>query len=293
MGEARRRKLAGQSSLSFDQLDAGLRGHGVNTAEFGFYDQPAFMALELYSSWVLTRPCDEAYEAHARATVPKLATLIETRLAAAGTLGAVKVATAMARMLDRLGVWSFAARGSLTIEIPERPEVGRRYFPACEVCADPDDVTGHGWLVAPPFIVVDPTLRHQKWVDLQPAIAALLPAVVAAEAGEWCVPRWFDVVSDNVVAVHGLEPKDLTPRLPYLLNRDLARVERSLPAREVRIGELSLRYIASSVTVSEHTLQQIPPLDQFSSGLLPMELWVQHVAPAFAALNGRDQNAKG
>ena len=191
MGEAKRRRAASENR--FDQLNVKLTRSGVDTSRFGFYDQPAFLALEqadpialeLYSSWVLTRARDAAYDDYARATVRRLADIIEKRLSAAGAVGAcVNVATVMARMLDRLGVWSFAARGSLTIEIPSQPDVGRRYFPECDIVADPEAVTGHGWLVTASFIVVDTTLRHQKWVDLHPAIAALLPAVVASEAGE-------------------------------------------------------------------------------------------------------------
>ena len=290
MGEARRRKLTGQSAPSFVQLDARLRRLGVNTEEFGFYDQPAFMALEradplaleLYSSWVLTRSRDENYNIYARATVPKLAALIEAQLAATGTVGVcVNVATAMARMLDRLGIWSFAARGSLTIELPLKPEAGKRYFPENEMRTNPDDIAGHGWLVAPPFIVADPTLRHQKWVDLHPAIAALLPAVVAAEAGEVVRPRWFDTVSDNVVAATNLKKHDLNGRLPYRMNHGLARLERSLPGRDVRIGDLSLRYIAGSVTVSDKPLETIPALDGSTPDLMPIAMWAKNIAPAF------------
>jgi hypothetical protein len=290
MGEARRRKLATESGVSFALLDAKLGKLGVNTAEFGFYDQPAFMALEranplaleLYSSWVLARPRSEAYDAHVRATVLKLASLIEGQLAATGTRGAcLNVATAMARMLDRLGVWSFTARGSLTVEIPTHPEIGRRYFPESDFAPNPDSVTGHGWLIAPPFIVVDPTLRHQFWVDLQPAIAELLPAVVAAEAGEVVQPRWFDTVSDKAVAMNGFQRHELNGTLPYRFNPGLARVERTLPGRDIRIGELSLRYIAGSMTVSEQPLAEIPPFDTSSPDLTPARLWVEHVAPAF------------
>ena len=290
MGEAWRRKLAMESSGAFARLDEKLRGHGVNTAEFGFYDQPAFVALEranpvaleLYSSWVLTRPRDDAYDTHARATVPKLAALIEAQIAATGARGTcVNTATAMARMLDRLGVWSFTARGSLTIEIPSKPDVGGRYFPENEFRANQDDVAGHGWVVAPPFIVVDPTLRHQNWVDLQPDIAALLPTVVAAETGEVVRPRWFDTVSGTAVTMNGIKKHELNGQLPYRFSTHLARVERFLPGRDIRLGELSLRYIAGSVTVSEHPLEEIPPLDNASPDLTPFELWTKHVAPAF------------
>ena len=186
----------------------------------------------------------------------------------------------MARMLDELGVWSFAVRGSLTIEIPTRPEAGRRYFPECDLIADPDAVTGHAWLVAPPFLVVDPTLRHQKWVDLHPAIAKALPAVVAAETGELVRPRWYDVISDRVIAVNRISKNERNETLPYRLQPNLKRIERLLPGRDIRVDELSLCYIDGAVIISEQPLAALPELIPSLPGLTPIEIWTNHVRPA-------------
>lgn len=177
MGENKRRRAA--QAAEFQRLNEQLRSLGIDVTAFGFYDQPAFVALkqadpralELYSQWVISRPRDAVYEKHTRVSVPRLASVVERRLASENGVGAcVNVATMMARMLDRLGVWSFAVQGSLTVEIPSRPEIGKRYFPECDLLDHKDNVTGHGWLVAPPFLVVDPTLKHQQWVDLHPTI---------------------------------------------------------------------------------------------------------------------------
>jgi hypothetical protein len=291
MGEAKRRRRDAQTGgHGFARLDAKLRRLGIDTAAFGFYDQPAFVALEqanpraleLYSAWVLDRPRDAAYERHARETVPRLAAIVERRLAVAGGLGAcVNVATMMARMLDRLGIWSFAVRGSLTIEIPSKPEAGKRYFPECDLLDKPENVTGHGWLVAPPFLVVDPTLRHQSWVGLHPAIELLLPAVVAADDGQIVRPRWDDVVSDLLIAQYQIPPVELTVDLPYQFKPDLAQIEKSLPGRDIRIGELSLRYIPGSVTVSDRPLEQMRWVAGSSPDLCPIDIWNEDVRPKF------------
>lgn len=276
---------------TFERVDRLLRAKGVDVAEFGFYDQPAFRAIELtdplaleqFSAWVLTRPREHAYDRHVRTVVPKLASIIESRIAASQSLGAcANVAAMMARMLDRLGVWSFAARGSLTIEVPHRPDIGRRYFPECTRTDSPDEVTGHGWLVAPPYLVVDCTLRHQRWHGLHPAIETALPKCVAAETAEIVRPRWFDILGDDAVAFHRLSQRDLTDDLPYRFHPHLARVERSLPGRDIRIGDLSLRYFASTVTLSELPLELLPELSMVGSELKPIDIWTDHVAPAFA-----------
>ncbi|HEY2446044.1 MAG TPA: hypothetical protein VGI20_09930 [Rhizomicrobium sp.] len=207
---------------------------------------------------------------HARQIVPRLAAIVERRLASTNGLGAcVNVATMLARMLDRLAVWSFAVRGSLTIEIPSRPKVGKRYFPECDLLDHEDNVTGHGWLVAPPFLIVDSTLKHQKWVDLDPVISALLPQLVAAEDGGIIRPRWDDVVSDTLIRKYNVPKSELNSELPYRFKPDLARIQESLPGRDVRSGGLSLRYIAGAVTVSDLPLEELPLLSSDSPSLKP------------------------
>ena len=290
MSSAKHRQGNGAKDRTFARINRKLKQCGVDVHAFGYYDQPAFVALEqidptaleLYSTWVIHRPRDAHNLAHARDVIPKLATVVERRLEREQGLGAcVNVATMMARMLDRLGVWSFAVRGSLTIEIPSRPKVGRRYFPECDLRDNEDNVTGHGWLVAPPFLIVDPTLRHQKWVDLQPEISSILPKVVAAEDGAVVRPRWYDVVSDTLIALNRVPKSKLNGDLPYKFKPDLARIEKSLPGRDIRIGDLSLRYIAGAVTVSDRPLEEMEWVSPATPGLRPIHIWTQDVAPAF------------
>ena len=291
MGEAKRRGDGG-GGKNFALVDDKLRRLGIDVNALGYYDQPEFreleetdpLALELYSSWVINRPRNADYDAHARQVVPRLAAIVERRLASEGGLGAcVNVATMMARMLDRLGVWSFAVRGSLTIEMPSRPEVGKRYFPECDLLDHEDNVSGHGWLIAPPFLVVDPTLKHQKWVDLHPAISALLPRTVAADGAEVIRPRWDDVVSDVLIEKYNVPRSELNSDLPYQFNPNLVRIQKSLPGRDVRIGDLSLRYIAGAVTVSDLPLEEMPWVSPASPSLKPIHIWDEDVASAFGA----------
>ncbi len=136
-----------------------------------------------------------------------------------------------------------------------------------------DNVTGHGWLVAPPFVVVDPTLKHQKWIDLDPAISGLLPHFVAAEGGAVIRPRWDDVVSDSLIEKYNVPKSELNSDLPYQFKPDLRRFEKGLPGRDVRIDGLSLRYIAGAVTVSDRPLEEMPSVSPASPTLKPMDIW--------------------
>src|SRR4051794_9167049 len=79
MGEAKRRKAS--SGAEHEALERQLRDLGIDTSEFGFYDQRAFLAqeardptfLETYADWVRTRPCTPDYTQRVRSVVPRLA----------------------------------------------------------------------------------------------------------------------------------------------------------------------------------------------------------------------------
>lgn len=67
MGEARRRKL--NKNYEFEQLNGELASLGIDTDNFGFFDQDEFVSqeqrdprfLEKYARWVDLRPRDAAY----------------------------------------------------------------------------------------------------------------------------------------------------------------------------------------------------------------------------------------
>src|SRR5215471_18901610 len=51
-----------------------------------------------------------------------------------------RVRAAAAQGCYTRSVWSFAVRGSLTIELPSCPAAGRRYFPECDILDHEDNV---------------------------------------------------------------------------------------------------------------------------------------------------------
>jgi hypothetical protein len=130
-------------------------------------------------------------------------------------------------------------------------------------------------------IFVFASVRHQKWVELHPAISQLLPRVVAAEEGQVIRPRWDDVVSHTLIAHEHISLAELTSDLPYRFKPNLARIERLLPARDIRVSDLSLRYVAGAVTVSECPLEQMPRVSLTSPNLIPIDIWNEDVVLQF------------
>ena len=124
MGQAKARKTA--NAGRFVQLDQELKIYGIDTSKFGFYDQEHFLEqeatnsdfLENYAEWVILRPIEKEYVEHVKVVVPQLVELVHSEFVEYGLDGGCVAASGMiTRMLDRLGVWSFAVAGSLTLEV--------------------------------------------------------------------------------------------------------------------------------------------------------------------------------
>lgn len=277
------RERASRIARQHELLTADFRASGIDPDRFGFYDQPAFLARERicpdyiarYAEWVLTRPISSAYDAHARATVPKLAHLISASFATCDARGRCLAATAMVtQMLDQLQVWSFGLVGSVVIEASAQGL--RRSIHTIALKGGPRGIAGHAWVVAPPFLIVDASLALQHWDS---AIAPLIPDVVLAGVQAPIVhARVEDCVSDRVRELFAQAEGWHDPRLHHRLDLRLGGFLRSFPAREVRSGDTRIRFVPVMIEQPCEALAQIELAGDEWSG---QAIWNSIVGPAF------------
>lgn len=264
-------------------LTAEFEAAGVDPRRFGFYNQPAFLARESanpdyltrYAEWVATRPISSDYEAHVRATVPKLARLLATAFAACNAQGrCVAAYTLMTQMLDRLQVWSFGVFGSVVLDAAE---LGlRRTIHTIAFKRGPRGIDGHFWVCAPPYLIVDFSLALQRW---DAAIAPLIPDVVLADARTPRVhARAEDCVSDGVRALFAQAEGWHDPDLHHRLDPRLRGFHRTIPAREVTARSLRVRFVPIVIQQPDETLAQVE-LD--GAGHTGDAIWNEIVGPAF------------
>lgn len=265
-------------------LTSDFKASGIDPSRFGFYDQPAFLARELanptyrarYAEWVATRPLTSGYEQHVRATVPRLAHLLATTFAAHDARCRCLAATAMmTRMLDCLGVWSFGLLGSVIIEAPARGL--RRAIHTIDFKSGPRGVAGHAWVVAPPFLIVDPSLALQRW---EPVVGPLIPDVVLANSLAPVVqPRVEDCISERVREMFAQAEGWHDPALHYRLDLRLQEFLRTFPALDVVMPDMRMRFVPVTIEQSCETLARIKLHREGPSG---RTIWNSIVAPAFA-----------
>jgi len=282
MGQAKERAAA--RTVAHAAIDARLRGVGIDTTQFGFYDQPAFAAeegrdgsfLDQYALWVQSRPRSAEYDERVRAIVPRLAEFLAELFEREDMhRSCVHVSSMMPRILDRLGVWSFGLKGSMIAEVAS--EDLWRGQSMCDLSDFPGAELGHAWVVAPPFMIVDGTIRLQN--PPGDPMNAFTPPIVAAEHVTMVKPTVGDVVSAQLRAQIARDEGGEDAQLHHRLVPQLREFGRDFPSSEVRYDGLVLRYIPGGVRISDVGLEEINGAGEKLRG---EEVWNDHVAPAFA-----------
>lgn len=199
-----------QFGATYEELTGLFHRIGVPTDQPGFCDHANFMKVErehpellnLYATYVAKRPYDSDYLVKARSLIQRAAELLHEALVNHGRLGAcVDITGVLSRILDREGIWNCSVKGSLTINFPSSSSIGPRYFWSVD---HGQFVAGHAWLFAPPFTVVDITVKQQPYESEE---ALYLPDKVLSEDRTPVAVETNDIVSPSArreMLAHGV-----------------------------------------------------------------------------------------
>jgi len=170
-------------------------------------------------------------------------------------------------MLERERVWSCMIAGAAKVTFPPESGLNRRYFSPL-VHPDNPAKTGHTWVFAPPFKVVDITLLMQGWNRRE---AELIPAAIMAEKWE---PAQADI--DDLMET---ELADLiyrkTRQAPSMANVSpmLVQTMKKFPAFLVDVNGLRIKYAPTQISAMDGTLERMRNLQL--CGRYPAELYQQ------------------
>jgi hypothetical protein len=268
----------------FTEIEARVNGLGIGMLAPGFYDDPAFLRveqkdpklLELYAQYVLHRPRTAEEDARTTAIVPRLTAIIAGQVAALERPGAcVDGSLLLSRSLDRLGVWNYIVAGGFNAELTARPTLGKRYLWVVDSLDPGAGQLGHVWVVAPPFAIVDATIKSQGW---DAPFAAAMPDWLAATDTQLATMTVEDIIASEVREAHFRETGQLDSNLYRMLHPDLVAVSEKFPGRKLEIGSVRLRYLPTGIRASDDQHEEIGAL----SGLNGARIWADYIAPAFA-----------
>jgi hypothetical protein len=258
------------------QLENTFRRLGIDFANPGFCDTPEFQAVErddptflkFYAMYVRQLQLSPEYIERARAVIQNTADFLFHQLVADGRRGAcVDISGLILRFLERQGIWCHVTCGCLKIQFPA--ESGLRpkwFFPLMH--RDNNAFTGHAWIYAPPFTVVDISVSLQPYPEEQqrllhgynlvetcnrPADAATIADLMEPELVEQFVRDRWRMPTMN----------DLTPELRQFL--------RDFTPCTVAMDGLSFNYIPVKASAPDLPLEEM--LYPTLSGRRPMAVF--------------------
>ncbi|MGI4787351.1 MAG: hypothetical protein ACRYFS_00730 [Janthinobacterium lividum] len=270
---------------SCDDIGIVLQKIGVKPIVPGFYDQPAFLQversnphmLELYADYVECQTYSLEYLERAGLMIHKAADYLYTELVVDGRLGAcIDASLTLSRFLERLGIWNYVVKGALTYLFPDELKIPKRSIAPLMLSDNPAN-TGHVWVVAPPFKVVDVTASRQS---LGEKLAQQeLDGYVVAYNGQKATADVDDLADRDYQELFVHQNK----RLPILL--DLYAQNPTLKANiekygslSVPLGRVGLKYIATAITAPNAPLEDMENLSL--SGRFPRQLFEEFIAAA-------------
>lgn len=232
------------------QLQRSFRNRGIDSSQPAFYDFPAFRKsedldpriLNDYAEYVEVREYAPDYLLSARKNIEAVVHAVGTAIRADGRMGACVDASMMiGRMLDRLGVWNYVAKATLSIEFSTESRIQPIYFPDLDPTRS--FAAAHAIVVAPPFGIIDVTLRQQPYPG---RIREYLPDYVIAN--DFSDSQWeiADVMSDE--AVEAAISSRMHPEIYYrkMCPEKIKMFERLKP-RSIVCDGTALKYVIVGV----------------------------------------------
>lgn len=268
-------------SSSKEDILLDLLSDSIDCSLPGFYDDPNFLKnekinnrfLNNYARFVDTQEYTTHYLDYAEKAIEIVGKELHDQLAKDGRLGAcIDMSMIYSRILERHGVWNYIVKGALTINYPPQYSIPTSYFWPVD---NNDAKAGHVWIVAPPFRVVDITLKLQPYTNKK--IPQILPDIVLAKDGSSTNIEPIDIVARHV-------QRDLTMfqgvkqgQMIATVNPELPKFFNVFPPLKVNQLGVEMKYIRCAISASDEPLEEIKSLTL--SGKFGIEVYNDVIEP--------------
>jgi len=267
----------------FETLQDFFHEKGIHTEKPGFYDSPQFLSIERlnpeflnwYARFVDTQPYTAEYFRRSRHVTTVIAQSLQELLFKDGRQGAcVDLSSAFSRMLDQEGIWNYVARGALAIFFPNETGINSKHFWTIECKSNSQETTApHAWLVAPPFLVVDLTIKQQPYPGRE---RLFLPDSILEEYGKECEIDVADLCEPLVVedfAQRGVKKEDMI----ITIFPNLKKFFYLFPPKLIEKNRIKFKYIRTAIGATDQGLEGIENLKL--NGMYPLEIYTSIIRP--------------
>src|SRR2546422_7438954 len=259
-----------------EELENIFRRHGIDFTNPGFCDSREFQAVERnnpvflksYAEYVQKLDLLAEYLEHARTVVRDTAEFLYNQLVADGRRGAcVDISGAVLRFLERQGIWCYVVCGGVRVEFP--PESGIRVRRFCPLMHRNNNAfTGHAWIYAPPFKIVDVSISLQPYSEEQQRY--FHGYTLAEQVDEPLTPIDVrDLMENELVEDHVRRYRQM-PTMDNI-SADQRQFMREFPAQHLAKDGLSFTYIPVKISAPLEPLEKM--LHPTLSGRRPLQVF--------------------
>lgn len=249
--------------MSNEVVKSDFIKNGVDVSKPGFYDQPAFLSIERkypkylnnYARYVETQRYSDEYIKCAEREIPFIAKLLHKELTKDGRLGAcIDISMVLSKILEMEGYWNYIVKGALTLDFsPDLSIKSKHYWPI--------DITnvqaGHVWVSAPPYNVIDITLKQQPYYEGE---EMYLPDYVI-EKGKYEASVKSDDIFSTEAKISIKRSKGITEnRLIEDGVPDVMKVINVFKPYLIKDSSVEMKYITVAITAPDGPLEEMKNL---------------------------------
>lgn len=258
----------------------------IDFNSIGFCDTSAFLKAEKqdpsflrnYCEFVKLRPRSNEYDIRALKIVPAICDILYGELVKEGRLGAcVDLSMVLQRILEAEGIWSYCVSGALHIKFSVKEKLEDAFFYAFDM----QDIVGHAWVCAPPYGVIDLTVKQQQYFD--PEAKKFIPQSNLFLNSKLIEPDATEICSPEVRAF--FRRKKILIGKAIEQQFDFLNFKKKFPSISETIDGVEFRYIPVGVNLSELPLKEIT--NQKWSGRYGYELYEDLVRPQLRQIETR------
>jgi len=224
---------------------------GCDVSKPGFHNSREFIAQEACNPGLLERYAEfvlEKKQYKQSDIIAEVAQFIFEELGQSGVLGAcVDASSLLSEVLSKLGIWSFCAKGGTSIRFSD----GRSPIRMAPIFPQGSRaMTGHAWVVAPPFHIVDVSLPFQPYEE---DVKGKIPRAPVLSRDADIVPVEMIDLVDPLVERDVLRDGGLRAVIPS----EWWEVMNKIPGRRTDLSpEAEVRYIAIDVFAMDIPLER-------------------------------------
>ncbi len=260
------------SNFFLQELIGLYKENSIDISCPGFYNDPNFVKLEQqnpeflnqYASFVQQKDYSFEYLEKAEKTIEVIGNILFKELMKSNQLGrCIDVSMILAKILEKEQLWNFAMVGALAVEFPTPMHIPNSYF----YMHDINKTAGHVWLYAPPFKLIDLTLKFQQYLPNQKRGIARLPGIALEKGLEFYTPQIKEICSPEFRSIYKIN------NIP----KGIEMFQNTFHPFKINYKNAVVKYIPCGITASDGSLEENTSIQL--NGRVGIEIYDQLIKP--------------